>query len=260
MESSEQAGLTSEPKAQAGAYPWLRSYPKQIDWFQRFTPAPLPSFLDQAVARFPARPATEFFGKTLSYAELGNAVNRATKGLQGLGVGKGTCVGLLFPNCPAFVVFYYAILKAGGTVVGLNPLYAIPELAFQVKDAGVDIVITLDLVATFPKAKALLDRNVVKHVVVERFREMLPGLKGLLFSLFKRKGVASWKAGSGVIASRDLMKNDGKFLALRHRREQRCRPAVYGRHDGHPEGRDAHACQSLRQCGAGRKLVSGPCD
>ncbi len=213
MESSEQAGLTSEPKAQSGAYPWLRSYPKQIDWFQHFNPAPLPSFLDDAEARFAGRPATEFFGKTLSYAELADDVRRATKGLQGLGVGKGTCVGLLLPNCPAFVVFYYAILKAGGTVVGLNPLYAVPELAFQVKDAGADIVITLDLMATFPKAKALLEGKIVKHVVVERFRDSLPGLKGLLFSLFKRKDVASWNAGSGIIASRDLLNNDGRFVA-----------------------------------------------
>ncbi len=215
MESSEQAGLTSEPKAHAKmgsiAYPWLKSYPKQVDWFQRFDPAPLPSFLDEAAARFPARPATGFFGKTLSYAELQDAVGRATKGLQGLGVGKGTRVGILFPNCPAFIVFYYAILKAGGTVVGLNPLYTVPELTYQVKDAGVEIVVTLDLKATFPKAKALFDGKIVKHVVVERFRDMLPGLKGILFSLLKRKDVASWKAGSGVIASRDLLNNDGKF-------------------------------------------------
>ena len=215
MESSEQAGLTSAPRAQATgstAYPWLRSYPKQVDWFQRFDPAPLPSFLDQAAVRFPERPATGFFGKALSYAELKDAVDRATKGLQGLGVGKGTCVGILFPNCPAFVVFYYAILKAGGTVVGLNPLYTIPELAYQVKDAGIEIVVTSDLRATFPKAKALLDGKIVKYVIVERFRDMLPGLKGFLFSLLKRRDVASWKAGSGVIASRDLLNNDGKFV------------------------------------------------
>ncbi len=215
MESSEQAGLTSEPKSRAPAgnkpYPWLKSYPKQIDWFQRFEAAPLPAFLVKAAARFAARPATGFFGKTLSYAELADAVNRAAKGLQGLGVGKGTRVGLLLPNCPAFIVFYYAILKAGGTVVGLNPLYTIPELTFQVKDAGADIVITLDLKATFPKAKALLDGGVVKHVVVERFSDMLPGLKGLLFDVFKRNNAASWKAGSGVIASRDLLNNDGGF-------------------------------------------------
>ena len=214
MESSEQAGLTSEPKAhgkmESTAYPWLKSYPKQVDWFQRFDAAPLPSFLDEAAARFPARPATGFFGKTLSYAELKDAVNRATKGLQGLGVGKGTRVGILLPNCPAFIVFYYAILKAGGTVVGLNPLYTVPELTYQMKDAGAEIVVTLDLTATFPKAKALLDGKIVKQVVVERFRDMLPGLKGFLFSLLKRN-VASWKAGSGVIASRDLLKNDGKF-------------------------------------------------
>ncbi len=215
MESSEQAGLTSEPKAHAKmgnvGYPWLKSYPKQVDWFQRFDPAPLPSFLDEAAARFPARPATGFFGKTLSYADLQAAVNRAAKGLQGLGVGKGTRVGILFPNCPAFIVFYYAILKAGGTVVGLNPLYTVPELTYQAKDAGLEIVVTLDLKAVFPKAKALLDGKIVKHVVVERFRDMLPGLKGFLFSLLKRKDVASWKAGSGVIASRDLLNNDGKF-------------------------------------------------
>ena len=215
MESSEQAGLASEPKSNApvgdNAYPWLKSYPKQVDWFQRFNAAPLPDFLDQATARFAARPATGFFGKTLRYAELADAVNRAAKGLQGLGVGKGTRVGLLFPNCPAFIVFYYAILKAGGTVVSLNPLYTVPELTFQVKDAGADIVITLDLVATLPKAKALLDGKIVKHVVVERFRDMLPGMKGVLFSLLKRKDVAPWKAGSGLIASRDLLKNDGGF-------------------------------------------------
>jgi long-chain acyl-CoA synthetase len=215
MKSSEQAGLTSEAKSRTPigfkAYPWLKSYPKHVDWFQRFIPSPLPSFLDQAAARFPASPATEFFGKALSYVDLGDAVNRAAKGLQGLGVGEGTRVGLLFPNCPAFVVFYYAILKAGGTVVGLNPLYTVPELAFQVKDAGVDVVVTLDLAATFPKAKALVESGAVKYVVVERFRDMLPGLKGILFSLFKRKDVASWKAGLGVIASRDLLKNDGIF-------------------------------------------------
>ncbi len=56
-----------------------------------------------------------------------------------------------------------------------------PELTFQLKDSGVDIVATLDLRATYPKAKALLDARVLKHVIVERFRDMLPGVKGVLF-------------------------------------------------------------------------------
>src|SRR5262249_53219942 len=98
-------------------YPWLKSYPSNVDWFAKFAPAPLPTILDGAVARYGSQSATSFFGRTLTYAELAQQVNRAAKGLQQLGVKKGVRVGLLFPNCPAFVVYYYAILKAGGTVV-----------------------------------------------------------------------------------------------------------------------------------------------
>jgi long-chain acyl-CoA synthetase len=193
------------------AYPWLRSYPAGVDWFATLQPAPLSELLDSAASRFPGKPATSFFGKAMSYKELNEAVNRAAKGLQAIGVKKGTRVGLLFPNCPTFVIYYYAALKAGATVVGLNPLYTVPELAYQLKDAGVDIVATLDLRATYPKAKALLDAKVLKHVIVERFRDLLPGMKGVLFSIFKRKDAVAWKPGSGVIASRELMKNDGRY-------------------------------------------------
>ncbi len=215
MDSSqhiEPNGVRTAGSASTGtAYPWLRSYPAGVDWFTTFRPTPLPELLDSAASRFPEKPATSFFGKTMCYKELGEAVNRAAKGLQAIGVTKGTRVGLLFPNCPTFVIYYYAALKAGATVVGLNPLYTLPELTYQLKDSGVDIVATLDLRATYPKAKALLDAKVLKHVIVERFRDLLPGVKGVLFSLFKRKDAVAWKAGSGVIASRALMKNDGRY-------------------------------------------------
>ncbi len=170
----------------AAPYPWLKAYPANVDWFQQFTPEPLPARLDQAAACFGARPATSFFGQTMTYAELAHQVNCAAKGLQKLGVGKGMRVGLLFPNCPAFVIYYYAILKAGGTVVNFNPLYSIPELTHQAKDAEADIMVTLDLKATFPKAKTLLDTGVLKHLVVVPFASMLPGVKSVLFRLFKR--------------------------------------------------------------------------
>ena len=49
-------------------------------------------------------------------------------GLQQRGVQKGVNVGLLLPNTPTFIIFYYAILKAGGTVVNFNPLYTVEEI------------------------------------------------------------------------------------------------------------------------------------
>ena len=195
----------------ATPYPWLRSYPANADWFQRFTPTPLPALLDNAAARCGARPATYFFGRSMTYAALARAVDRAAKGLQGLGVKKGTRVGLLFPNCPAFVIYYYAILKAGGTVVNFNPLYTVPELSVQANDAGAEILITLDLRGTFPKAKALLDAGIVKHIVVAPFHEMLPRVKGTLFRMFKSAERAPWHAGGGVVSCRDLQNNDGRY-------------------------------------------------
>ncbi|MFY9643457.1 MAG: long-chain fatty acid--CoA ligase [Rhodomicrobium sp.] len=215
MESPQNVRLNGKAQSNGAGlpHPWLRSYPAGVDWFQKFTPAPLPSLLDDAAARYGGRLATGFFGKTMTYAELAHAVNRTAKGLQALGVTKGTHVGLLFPNCPAFIVYYYAILKAGGTVVNFNPLYTIPELSYQAKDAETEIMVTLDLKATLPKAKALLDQGILKHLAVVPFAGMLPGLKSMLFRIVKRGEVASWHTGGGVVSSSELQDNGGSFEA-----------------------------------------------
>ncbi|MBI4725155.1 MAG: long-chain fatty acid--CoA ligase [Rhodomicrobium sp.] len=174
----------------------------------------MPSFLDSAAARFGGNLATDFFGKLMTYAELARQVNRAAKGLRELGVTKGTRAGLLLPNCPAFIVYYYAILKAGGIVVNFNPLYAIPELIQQAKDADVRLMVTLDLKATFPKVEALLEAGVLERAIAVPFQSMLPMTKALLFRALKSGDVASsWSAVPGVVSSRDLQNNDGRFEA-----------------------------------------------
>src|SRR5687768_12487452 len=102
----------SVPVPTAPAYPWLARYPAHVDWHQRFEPAPVYKLLDDAVARFGERSCTDFLGRTLTYREIGALVDRTAAGLQALGIGKGTKVGLLMPNCPTFIVYYFAILKA----------------------------------------------------------------------------------------------------------------------------------------------------
>src|SRR4051812_17796126 len=106
------------------ARPWLKSYPPHVHWDAALPEHPLDRFLDDSVARFPQRPALDFLGRKTTYRELGDQVARAAAGLQAIGIGKGARVGLFLPNCPYYVVLYYAVLKAGGTVVNFNPLYA----------------------------------------------------------------------------------------------------------------------------------------
>jgi long-chain acyl-CoA synthetase len=108
----------------AAERPWLAGYPAAIDWAAEIPVAPLNRLLDDAVARFPERPCIDFLDRTFTYREIGGLVDRAAKGLAGLGVRPGAKVGMFLPNCPYFVVPADAALKAGGTVVNYNPLYA----------------------------------------------------------------------------------------------------------------------------------------
>ena len=109
--------------------------------------------LDSTVQNYGARPCTNFLGKTLTYREIGRARRTGGRGLQSLGVRKGTKVGLFLPNCPTYLIYYFGILKAGGTVVNYNPLYTLEELTFQLRDSDTELLVTLDLKLLFDKVK-----------------------------------------------------------------------------------------------------------
>ncbi len=94
------------------AEPWLEHYPPGVDWHTDLTPAPLYQLLDSAVDRFPDNNCIDFLDRKFSFSQIGAMVDRAARGFQDLGVGPGIKVGLFLPNCPQFVVSYYAILNA----------------------------------------------------------------------------------------------------------------------------------------------------
>ena len=201
----------------AAKYLWLTRYPKGVDWHQTFTPAPLYEFLDRSVARFPSKPCANFLGKIQTYREIGALVDRAAAGLQKLGVKKGTKVGLFMPNCPTFIIYYYATLKAGGTVVNYSPLYSIDELTFQVKDSETELMVTLDLKLLFDKVEKLLEAGTLKHAVVQRFAALLPPPKSVLFRLFKAKDLANperSRQAAKVIPHGNLIANDGRYTKV----------------------------------------------
>ncbi|MGP8233254.1 MAG: long-chain-fatty-acid--CoA ligase [Methylovirgula sp.] len=150
----------------------------------------LPALLDEAVARFAHHKALDFFGRTLTYAELGQLVDRAARGFQKIGVVHGARVGLCLPNSPYFVIAYYAVLKAGGIVVTFNPLCVAREIARQVEDSGATIMVTLDVEKIYPKIADVLRTTCLEKIIVCSLRAALPPVKGLLFGLFKAKELA----------------------------------------------------------------------
>jgi long-chain acyl-CoA synthetase len=221
-------------------YPWIKSYPPNVVWDSRFKPESLGAVLEHSVMRYPGRTCINFLGKRSSYAEIGALVDRAVKGLQSLGVGKGTKVGLLLPNCPAFVIFYFGILKTGATVVNCNPLYTTEELDHQITDSETEILVTLDLKVLFEKADDLLTRGNLKKAIICPFAGMLPPLKSFLFRLLKSKTLADTKSArnaSRIVFEKYLLDNDGAFKPVKIKPENDIAVLQYtGGTTGTPKG------------------------
>ncbi len=157
------------------------------------TPPLVPAYaiFDAAVKRAPDAPCTDFMDKIVSYGEMGDLAKRLARGLQNLGVVKGDRVGICLPNCPYYVAAYYGVMKAGATVVNFNPLYTETELHNQIKDSGTTVMLTIDVNAVYPKVAAARGGTSLETIVVCSLAAALPGLKSVLYRLFKRSDIAS---------------------------------------------------------------------
>lgn len=195
----------------AQPYPWLKNYPQGLDWATEIPVRPVAEIMDETARRFAAHPAFDFMGRKQNWAQMGEQVNRLARGLQKIGVGKGVKVGLFLPNSPLFVIGYYAILKAGGTVVNYNPLYAVKELQHQIADSNTSIMITADLKILCDKIESVMQGGQLDKVIVARFAEMLPFPKNIIFPIVKKKEVATLPPSGRILSLSDVMNNDARL-------------------------------------------------
>ena len=166
---------------------WQHGYQHPVRWDVPIASRPVPELLFETAARMPGAPAIDFLGRSYSYAEIADAVRRAARGFQILGVRRGIKVGLFLPNCPHYVIAYYAIMLAGGTVVNFSPLYTVEELQGQVADSETDIMVCLDVAQLYPAIAAVLESSRLRCLVVGSLAEVLPPGKALLYRMFKRR-------------------------------------------------------------------------
>jgi long-chain acyl-CoA synthetase len=121
----------------------------------------------------------------LSYREINALSDALAAGLVDMELRKGDRVAIILPNCPQFVMAFYAILKAGGVVVAVNPTFPPRKLADQLKDSGATMAITLTLF--YEGLKQAQPNTAVKHVIATNIKEYLPGAARFLFTLAKEK-------------------------------------------------------------------------
>ena len=160
--------------------PWLQSYPQgvpaEIDPDQYRSIA---AVFDATVARFGDRPAYRNFGKTLTYSEVDALATQFAAYLIGeLGLKKGDRVALMMPNCLQYPIATFGILRAGLTVVNVNPLYTARELRHQLVDAGAAAIVVVDNFGH--TVQEVLADTPLKQVITTGLGDMLGFPKGAL--------------------------------------------------------------------------------
>jgi long-chain acyl-CoA synthetase len=191
--------------------PWLKSYPPGVRWDAPLELSSVQSVLEASAQRFGPLPALQFMDKRISYAELEALANRAAAGFQRLGVGPGVHVGLYLPNTPHYVVAFFGVLKAGGTIVNYSPLEALRGLEFKVEDSETDILVTLDLASLYPQAERLLAATRLKKLIVGEFAEMALSPGPVRAQMTAAGMLSEVKHDDRHLPFRDIIDNDGRY-------------------------------------------------
>ena len=164
---------------------WLKSYPKgvpaeiDVDAYRS-----IPHLFDENIGKYRDRPAYICMGKTITFGDVDRLSSAFGAWLQSKGLAKGARVAVMMPNILQYPAAVFGILRAGCTVVNVNPLYTPRELEHQLKDSGAEVIVILENFAA--TLEQVLAKTPVKHVVLATMGDLL-GFKGLIVNFVVRK-------------------------------------------------------------------------
>ena len=185
-------------KASYEAKPWVKFYQPGVRADIDVPPQSLPQLFDEATTTYRDKTAVIFYGKKISYATLRDHADRLANALSDLGLKKGDRVALYLLNSPQFIIAYFAVLKIGGTVTPISPVYTSFEIKFQLENSDAKALICQDILYDkVEKAGVKL-----QQVIVTNIGEYLPMMRRLF-------GKAFLGDASGQIGGRGARKIEG---------------------------------------------------
>ncbi|PKN33820.1 MAG: AMP-dependent synthetase [Deltaproteobacteria bacterium HGW-Deltaproteobacteria-19] len=167
-------------------FPWFKNYDAGVP--HTLEPYPNRTLLDQVYNTAGQRPGHTmmwFKGTVITYAQFREHLEGVARALAGLGMKKGDRVALMMPNIPQMLICQFAVWKAGGVAVPVNPLYGEAELVHTVKDSGAEIAIVMT--PFYRLLKSVQGRAGVKTIIATSVKEYLAPLKRFLFGLLMEK-------------------------------------------------------------------------
>ena len=164
---------------------WLKHYPPGVP--AEINPGQYKSIvalLEESFAKFRGVKGYSFMGKEFTYGQVDDMSKALGAWLQHKNLPRGARIAIMMPNVPQYPVAIAAILRAGYSVVNVNPLYTPRELEHQLKDSGAEAIIILENFAHV--LQQIVSKTSVKQIIVASLGDML-GLKGKIVNFVVRK-------------------------------------------------------------------------
>ncbi len=187
--------------------PWRATYAEhgiEMDFNMPSDTHSLVDMFEQNFARHGNKIAFTCMDASITYRELDTYSRQIAAYLQSLGLAQGDKVAVMMPNILQYPVTMLGIVRAGLTLVNVNPLYTATELEHQLKDSEAKALFILENFAN--TYERVLNKGQVKHVIVATLGDML-GLKGFLVNAVVRhvkKMVPSWNI-PGFVSFKDAL-------------------------------------------------------
>jgi len=164
---------------------WLKSYPSgvpsEVDFSKYHS---LTQLMEESLKKHATRPAFICMGKSITFAEVDAISAKIAAWLQSTGLKKGARVALMLPNILQNPAVMIGVIRAGYTLVNVNPLYMPRELEHQLKDSGAEAIFILENFASV--LEQVISNTAIKHVVVASVGDLLGKLKGTVVNLVVR--------------------------------------------------------------------------
>ncbi len=155
--------------------PWVTKYDIGVPPTINFPDIPAHEMLRIGANLDAGKAATWFYGTEISFWDLQLQVIRMSNAFVDLGIEKGNRVGLMLPNCPQFVISFWALISIGAIVVNLNPMYTLGELTSIAENTSITGLITFD--ALLPLVRPLNQKINLKQVIVTKLTDFVNGAR-----------------------------------------------------------------------------------
>ncbi len=150
---------------------WLKNYDYNVPATIRYPKFPIQNLVHLAAAQFPHKTAVDFYGSKLTFRQVRDQLLRLANAFIRFGVKKGDRIGIALPNCPQYIVAYYAALSAGGIVVNINPLQTYDELKFMMENTGLETLVTYD--GALSTMRPLAFELGIKNVIITKLTDYI---------------------------------------------------------------------------------------